>query len=460
MATLWALHTHFVHHAIIDIAISPRLLISAPAPECGKTTALECIGEMTAKPLELSSISPAAFYRLTDAERPTLLIDEIQGMIGRRGGNPELEGILNASHRRRSAKTIRVEEQANKQGTRTLKATTFNSWGTFAATLHGRLPYAMESRCLKLKMRRALAGEVKQHLQYGTSEQLADCRRQFARWARDQIALPNVNIPAALSNRRGDNWTPLFRIAALVGGHWPAKIEAAATAAMKQTVSTDAVVALLTDARTVIGERERILTTELIDGLRSVEDPSWDWNTCYRGGPINAYWLRDTLADVLDPPGTREWKVAGRTRNGYAADQFRDAYRRYLQTHAPEPVADIEKNAEEGGISGKTSNPSATGTKNLSPEQQFSSVADADVGAKSYRRRGASATDEVADQSGRRCTKRPSSPSATGKKRRQDHEKIVPVADGADQMRKKPSSRTNSASPPGQQPKGRITEIW
>jgi putative DNA primase/helicase len=461
MAVMWSLHSHFVHHSTIDIAISPRLLISAPAPECGKTTALECIGEMTAKPMELSSISAAAFYRLSDAERPCLLIDEIGGMVGRRGGNPELEGILNASHRRRSAKTVRVEEQISKQGARTLKATTFNSWCTFAATLNGRLPYALESRCLKLKMRRALAGEVKQHLQYGTSELLVECRRKFARWAMDQVALPNVSIPEALSNRRGDNWAPLFRIAALVGGHWPAKIEAAALAAIKQTASTDAVVALLADARKVIGERERILTAELIDGLRAVEDPSWDWNTCHRGGPINAYWLRDALADVLDPPGTREWKVAGRTRIGYTADQFRDAYRRYLQSHAPEPAAGVEKNCEEGGISGKTSNPSATGTKKPNLEQQFSSVADAGMGAKGYRRLGVSATDKVADQPGRRYQKRPSSPSATGKKSKQDQEKIVPVADEADQTRKRPTSRTNSQSPPGPQPQGEgIDELW
>jgi putative DNA primase/helicase len=464
MAAMWALHTHFVHHAIINIAISPRLLIDAPAPECGKTTALEAIGELTAKPMELSSISAAAFYRLSDAERPTLLIDEIQGMLGRKGSSAELEGILNASHRRRSAKTVRVEEHAGKQGARTLKPTMFDSWGTYAATLHGRLSYALTSRCLQLRMRRALAGEVKGHLQDGTSEVLADCRRKFARWAMDQVALPNVPIPEALSNRRGDNWRPLFRIAELVGGHWPAKIEAAALAAMKQNVSTDAVVALLTDAKSVIGERERILTAELIEELRSVEDPSWDWNTCYRGGPINAYWLRDSLADVLDPPGTRQWKVGGKTRNGYTADQFRDAYRRYLRTQDGSAVEAAEKNKEEGGDSGRTSDPSATGTKRTSSEQHFSSVADANVGAKEYRRRAASATEKVADQPGRRYKKRPSSASATGKKPRQDQQKIVPVADGADQTREKPTSRTKSQSPPsdppGPEPKGWIDEIW
>jgi putative DNA primase/helicase len=365
MVVMWSLHSHLVHHRTIDIAISPRLLIAAPAPECGKTTLLEATGELSARAMELSSVSPAAFYRLNDAGRPTLLIDEIQGLFARKGSNSELEGILNASHRRRSAKVVRVEEE-QEEGKRRLVPKVYDSWCTYAATITGRLSYAQESRALKVMMRRALAGEVLRHLQDGTSEVLVDCRRKFARWAKDQLVLPEATLLPELSNRRGDNWRPLFKIAALAGGHWPQKIEAAARAALQLTVSADVIVAFLADAREIIGERGHILTTELIDALRSLEDPSWDWNTCHRGGPVNAYWLRDRLADVLDPPGTKEFKVGNKSRRGYEARQFHDAYERYLKLHNPSEHMAAKPGiyAENGGDSCEASASSATDTNN------------------------------------------------------------------------------------------------
>jgi hypothetical protein len=187
-----------------------------------------------------------------------------------------------------------------------------------------------------------------------------------------------VSLPSVLANRRGDNWRPLFRIAHLAGGHWPATIETAALAAMGQTVPSDVIIAFLTDTREIIGEREHILSTELIDALRALEDPSWDWNGCNRGGPITTYWLRDKLADVLIPPGTKAFRAGSKTRRGYEAGQFHDAYERYLQQHnpslhrAPEPETHTES-------SGKThrSDPSATGTNDPRKTLDISVVADA-----------------------------------------------------------------------------------
>src|SRR5262249_43210598 len=74
------LHTHFVHHPTIDIEISPRLSIASPTPECGKTTLMEAVGELSHNPVESSSITASAFFRMQDAERCTLLIDEAQSI--------------------------------------------------------------------------------------------------------------------------------------------------------------------------------------------------------------------------------------------------------------------------------------------------------------------------------------------------------------------------------------------
>ncbi len=445
MAVVWALHSHFTHHLAIDLAISPRLLITAPSPECGKTTLLEAVGELTARPLELSSISSAAFFRLNDAQRPTLLIDELQGLLGRRGGNAELEGILTASHRRRSAKTVRVEENEHKK----LEPRTFDSWGTYAATCAGRLSYALESRCLKVTLRRALPGEVKKHLQDGTSETLVTCRRKFARWAQDQSGLPDVLLPPVLANRRGDNWRPLFRIAALAGGRWPQRIEAAALAAIGQPMSTDVIVALLTDIREILGARDRILTTELIEALRSLEDPSWDWTTCYRGGPVNAYWLRDRLANVLDPPGAKVFKVGRKTRHGYEARQFHDANKRYIQPHNSNEHDGAEPKRYTGsdGDSVQSSETSETGTNNPQKSQGNYLVSDGEDTKRNLSETHVDPKPETASEGAEGCDgfgstvvsdagTDPQRASETAKNPGNSAGKSIRLPDGSDQKRK------------------------
>jgi hypothetical protein len=382
MVTMWSLHTHFVHHAIIDIAISPRLAITAPTADCGKTTLLEACGELSHRAQECSTITAAGFFHLHQEERRTLLIDEAQSILGKKGNDTELQGVLLASHRRRSAKVIRAVE-INKQ----FVSKEFDAWCTFAMTYTGKLAYALEPRCLKVTLKRAKPGEVEQHLLYGTSEILVDCRRKFARWAEDQISLPNVELPKDLYNRRGDNWRPLFQIAEAVGGHWREKIKAAALASAGIRVVPDVVIALLTDLSDVLWDprkekpRERMLTDDMVAGLTEHKAPSWDWKTCNRGGPVNRYWLRDNLAGVLDPPNSQRWreKTSKHPLHGYTFVQFEDAFERYsiASNHKVQEADDLGDISAKRGDSSDTSGSSDTATKNHSPVQESSPVPDA-----------------------------------------------------------------------------------
>jgi hypothetical protein len=322
MGVMWSLHAHFVHHATIIIPISPRLLIRAPDIECGKTTAMEVFGALTPNSAELSSITAAGFFRMNDDERPTMLIDEIQGVLSK--ANEELVAILLSSHRRRSAFVVRVVEVEKGK----MEARKFSTWGTYAATISGRMNLGLESRSLVVSLRKAKAGEVQAQLPVtGTTETLEDCRRKFARWAQDQLVLPAVVMPPALLNRRGNNWWPLFCIASLVGGDWPAKMEAAAEAAIKTPLkATTGLIPFLRDAYAVFGQRKAIGTLELISALCSKLDASADWNRSYRGSPITAYWLRECINEALNPP--ESLRLTNST-HGYKSYQFIDAWQRY-----------------------------------------------------------------------------------------------------------------------------------
>jgi hypothetical protein len=463
-STMWGLHTHFVHHPTIDIEISPRLSITSPTPECGKTTLMEAVGELSHNPVESSSITASAFFRMQDAERCTLLIDEAQSILGKRSEDTELRSVLLASHRRRSAKTHRTVEVNGVH-----MPQEFDAWCTFAMTYTGKLNYAIESRCIQVVLKRAKQGEVQHHLRVGTSETLVECRRKFARWAHDQMSLPEPDLPKELYNRRGDNWRPLFQVAAAVGGHWPEKIRAAALQAMKVKAPSDVVIALLTDLPDVFWDhragqyREKMLTHDIAEGLISHPNPSMDWKVCYRGRPVNAYFLREALgANLLVPPGSQRWRV-GKPQpvHGYLWAQFQDALDRYdiQDNHTVQPATDPEYLSRAGAFSSKTSGTSGT------PEEKSNPV------------KGVSVPDDTPHPSGTPSgtppsvpdPAHPSAPVPDGvpdtpepirhtKKRRSGLRKSVPVPDVPDGSDQKWSPRMHIEDP--QPAVDEIDETW
>ena len=72
------------------------LAITAPEKRCGKTTLLDVIGLLVPRSLSTASISTAATFRMIEASRPTLMIDEADTLLGE---NEELRGVLNSGHR-------------------------------------------------------------------------------------------------------------------------------------------------------------------------------------------------------------------------------------------------------------------------------------------------------------------------------------------------------------------------
>jgi putative DNA primase/helicase len=93
---LWTLFSH----ALDAAEHAPRLLLMTPEKRCGKTTLLSLIAHLTPRPLAVSNISPAAVYRVIEAKRPTLLIDEADSFMR---DNDELRGVVNSGHSRESA---------------------------------------------------------------------------------------------------------------------------------------------------------------------------------------------------------------------------------------------------------------------------------------------------------------------------------------------------------------------
>jgi putative DNA primase/helicase len=327
-AALWALFTHFVHHAFIYLPIAPQLAIKAVSPVAGKTTLLQLIRHLVWRPLNASSLTAALVYRVMDAMLPTFMLDECDVLL-RSAKHEELLAILRSAHNRQSANVPRLVPV----GDGTWKPEMFSAWCSYAYTTVRDIEAALQSRAIDLVLLRAKPEELRQlfRLKNGHSEVLSECGRKFARWATDQTALPENTVPAGVDYRDCDNWLPLLQIAVLAGRDWPERAAYAARTINGITVAVGDVVPLLADIRTVFGTKDRLSTEELVAGLLALAEPSADWTVIYRGRPINAYYLREHLKGLVDPPKEeRRWKAGSMAVRGYLRRHFNDAFERYL----------------------------------------------------------------------------------------------------------------------------------
>ena len=321
---VWSLHTHLVHHQHVRIAVSPKLAIQSPEKGCGKTTLLEIIATLVPRAETSSSITAATIFRLIEARRPTLLIDEADRVL--RSSNEELIAVLNSSHRRSGAYVWRVEEVARQR-----VPTRFSTWGAVAFAGIRELPETLQDRSIVVRLPKALPGEVRAHLSDGTSSVLRTIKAKFARWTVDLRHLPEPKLPAGLHNRLGDNWRPLVALADLAGGRWPELVRTAALSSLSADQEEGQLIALLRGIRRAFGEKDFLETHSLIDSL--LVDDEHDWATANNHKPINAAWLRWRLRGVLAPKqdGTfgSDRRGSGKKQRGYFRHRFEDAWARY-----------------------------------------------------------------------------------------------------------------------------------
>ena len=326
-AVLWSALAHLLSRDNLGLDVAPRLAVQGVVRGVGKTTMLEAISNLVPDPIFAGSITSSSLFRIIDARRPTLLIDEADRLFN--GHNEELLAICNSGHRRASAYVLRSVPQPDG----TYVAVQFSTFAPIAFAGIDALPETQQDRSIVLRLKRALAGELKHHLRDGKSAVLLEFRRKLARWAADLEELPDPAMPKALFNRPGDNWRPLLAIAQIAGGEWPRLARRAALASLKDEDPNE-LIRLLASIRTVFVDKgvERITTGDLLKAL--LDEEEGPWGEANRGKPITASWLRERLKDILpkteEAKRARKWKEGGRSQRGYARRHFEDLWHRYL----------------------------------------------------------------------------------------------------------------------------------
>jgi putative DNA primase/helicase len=317
---LWVLHAWTMDAG----DISPFLVLVSPTKRCGKTSVLIILNYLTPRSELASNISASAVFRYVDEIRPTLLIDEADSFLK---DNEELRGILNSGHTRTAAYVIRNVEVSGEH-----KPRRFSTWAPKAIATIRSLADTLEDRSIVVTLQRKAPSAKVDRLRRRDTPEFACLRRKAARWAADNVSYlsedPNPTIPEKLNDRAADNWRPLFAIAELAGGRWPARSREAACLLSGAGHDTALNVELLADIRVAFGDVDAIRSADLVEKL--VGDPERPWSTWAKNDkPMT----QRHLARLLAPFGIISQTVHCQglpDAKGYLRAWFEEAWATYL----------------------------------------------------------------------------------------------------------------------------------
>lgn len=311
---------------IDKFSIAPRLCVTSPTKQCGKSTLLELLGRVTRRPLMSGSVTPAALFRAIEQHRPTFLLDENEKFLE---VGSDFHALLNQGHRRGQ---FVIRTQGDNQ-----ELVMFDTFCMVAFARNGRIPDDLEQRSLVIELQRRLPGEHLTVLKE-RCEQLDNLARMCTRWADDYAdAIAEAPDPdmGGLINRVADNWRPLYTLADIIGSDWPKRIRNACAALTKGDPDSNDTL-LLDDIRAVFDEEktDRLFSETLCAALAAMENRPWA-EYGKKGNPISknqlAARLRRFMADAecKIPIEPKPIWIGNESKRGYERQQFVEALARY-----------------------------------------------------------------------------------------------------------------------------------
>jgi hypothetical protein len=335
---LWTAHTW-----VIDaLETTPYLWLRSAVKQSGKTRTLEVLELLVHTPWLTARTTPAALVRKIHQETPTLLLDETDAAFNSGDEYSEtLRGVLNSGHRRGGQVSVCVGQGG---------AITVQDFSTFCPkALAGLsvLPDTVADRSIPimLKRRNKLTEPVERFRRRDAVALAAPLRDRLATWAETVtplLAEARPEVPAALNDRAGEGWEGLLAIAELAGPEWSrAAREAAVTLhgdAMAQEETTGVLLLQATRETYRVRGVGRISTTALLQALVDRDDEPWSelWGRQVAAGDTKGPGFR--LARFLKPfgvtPRTLRFDDGSRFK-GYLAEDFEDAWSRYLPPAGP-----------------------------------------------------------------------------------------------------------------------------
>jgi putative DNA primase/helicase len=345
---LWPLHTW-----VFDcFDITPYLAITSPTRRCGKTLLMTLLHWLCCRGKKNDSMSKAAIYRSVEAERPTLILDEVSWVLDLKD---ERQGILCGGFERLGYVETCEGEGAN------IVVRRYATFCPKAFGLIGKLTPTLMDRSIEIAMQRKTRNDKIERLRRRDNGEHVRLRQQCSRWAKDnrQTLTTAPKIIDALNDRAFDIWEPLLAIAERVGGDWPRLATEAAIALSGDGGAAEEIsVELLRDIEAEFDRASSaaLTTKTLIAALCADEERPWA--TYNKGKPITDRQLGklltpfEIISETVHPYETAEAKDL----KGYKRERFENAFSRYLtpaNDASPEiggSQASCRPNADETGI--------------------------------------------------------------------------------------------------------------
>ena len=338
---LWTAHTHCFAAA----ESTPYLHVTSAERESGKSRLLEALELVAARSLKTGGTTAAALARAVAQDPPpTLLLDEADNGFKRdREYVAALLGILNDGYRRGGCTLLCLPPK--------WAPTLLPVFAPKAVAGIGDLPDTLQSRSIRLELKRRAPGERVDRFRRRDAEERAEPIRisieSLAQLHTAGLAESRPELPDDLGDRAQDCWEPLVAIADLAGGDWPQRARRAAVelSGTRPAEDDSTGVRLLADIRHIFGEAEvdRITTVDLLDRLHQDDEAPWaDWF----GKPLSAR----VLARLLKPYGVRPSTIKlpdGTTSKGYLLEWFFDAFDRYLRSESVTNVTSAQSSQEQ-----------------------------------------------------------------------------------------------------------------
>jgi hypothetical protein len=192
----------------------PYVFLAGPA-NSGKTRAMDVLKRMVYRPLMAGNVTAASIFRTRHAYGGVMLLDEAERMGESRSPDvAELRSILLSGYRR-GGRVIRMEPFGD-----TFRTVSFDCFGPVVlGAIHG-LPPALASRCITVRMSRAMKHDPQSRRSLDdTPEQATAVLDALHCWALEYgYQAINTCLPrSSLANRDAELWEPLIRIISHAG---------------------------------------------------------------------------------------------------------------------------------------------------------------------------------------------------------------------------------------------------
>jgi hypothetical protein len=314
---LWVLHTYCFSAA----HSTPYLNIFSTESRCGKSVCLQVLRLLCASPWLAAGVPSSVLIRKITADRPTLLLDQRETLLG--AAYTKIRGLLISGARREGTYSV----SAGNKG----QIADHDVFCPKAFAGDAPLPISLDPLCIPIFLVQRFPGDRLRRLRLPEAREAAQSLvLRLQQWAASNLEalksappLPYDQFPEDLSSNYEDSVEPLLQIANLLGGEWPLQACSALIRVFDfHTEHDDSyVVPLLSDIYDLFEtEKDRRLPTgDLLEYLNNLETRPWrSWN---KGGLLTARNLARLLGQVGIRSRNQRYPSGGRG-NGYQYEDF------------------------------------------------------------------------------------------------------------------------------------------